>query len=70
MSRDAKQPDTHRMVSARPVSASHLARWKYADPTGRIVYRDAPDPALRLIRAPESEESKSVPSSPAKIEQE
>lgn len=41
-----------RIVSARP---AHLARWKYAEPSGRIVYRDAPDPSLRLIRPPEGE---------------
>lgn len=46
------QPQT-RVVSTR---AAHLARWKYADPTGRILYRDAPDPSLRLIRPPEGEQ--------------
>ncbi len=52
---------THRMVSTR---APHLARWKYADQSGRIVYRDAAAPEseqLRLIRPPEVEGSPEKP---------
>lgn len=52
---------TNRMVSTR---APHLARWKYADQSGRIVYRDAeasPADQLRLIRPPEVEGSPEKP---------
>jgi hypothetical protein len=51
----------NRMVSTR---APHLARWKYADDAGRIVYRDAAEPEsdkLRLIRPPEVEGSPEKP---------
>jgi hypothetical protein len=70
MTRDQKQPDTHRMVSARPALPAHLLRWKYADPSGRIVYRDAPDPALRLIREPEGQAAPVKPAPSKSIEPE
>lgn len=60
----SKNLDTHRMVSTRGPVAAHLARWKYADPSGRIVYRDAQAPAsesLRLIRPPDGVEHAPAP---------
>lgn len=72
MTRDQRQPDTHRMVSARPALPPHLLRWKYADASNRVVYRDAadPDPSLRLCRPPEGHAAQAKPAPSKSLESE